>query len=174
MRHYLLALTVLLCGCNVKAAIDKQAAKQAEEKAAQPAPVAPVRPKPADPPRDKGIIGQTTDDVVDYQKAMAENPNLVEVELKAGGSDYLSFLMSAHINVGAKMSMLGMEHQLNIIKNVEGRNPTYSEIMKIMKDNHIKFKMPPSYRKYAYDAKRGVFVVLEDPAKQAEVHGEKE
>jgi hypothetical protein len=174
MKYFAIAACMLILGgCNVKAAIDKQAAKNDEEKA-QPAPVAPVRPKPADPPRDKGIIGKTTDEVVDYQKAMAENPNLIEVELKAGGSDYLSILTSAHINVGARVSMLGMEHQLNIIKGVEGRNPTYAEIMKIMKENHVKFKMLPRYRTYSYDAKRGIFVVLEDPAKEAEVHGKDE
>ncbi|MEX2287537.1 MAG: hypothetical protein WD648_10645 [Planctomycetaceae bacterium] len=164
MKHLVLALSVLLGGCNVKAAIDKQAAKSDEDKA-QAAPAAPVaRPKPAEPVRNKGIIGKMTDEVVDYEKAIAENPNLIEVELKASGNDYISFMASAYINVRSRASMFGMEAALKQFKIVEERNPTYAEMMKMIKENHVEFTMLPRYRVYAYDAKRGVFAVLEDPA----------
>ena len=171
MRWLILLLLVpLACGCHVKSGIDKGAESKAKNDANDEVEIAPppqVEPKPAPAENgdDKGIIGKMTDEVLDYEQAVAENPNLREVELKAQG-DYLSFMASAYVNVRAKVSMLQMEHELNIIKQLEERNPTYDEMMKIMKQYQIQFTMLPRYRKYAYHAKDGRFAILEDPAKK--------
>jgi hypothetical protein len=115
-----------------------------------------------------------TDQVLDYREAIAENPNLIEIDPKASGSDYVTFLASAYQNVRAQVSMFGMQEQLNVIKVVEERNPTTEEIRKIMKDNGIKFAMLPRYRKYAYDAKEGRFTILEDPDMKKAIHEAKD
>lgn len=172
MRFVVTLLALLaLAGCNFKSGMDKSSSK-AKEKKDEPAEVAqqpPVNPEPVAAPADKkGIIGKFTYEVVDYEKAMAENPNLIEIEPKAKGGDYLSFMASAYINVRAQVSMIPMQQELQRIKIVEDRNPTYDEIKKIMKDYQVQFTMLPRYQKYAYDAKKGRFTILEDPALHVE------
>jgi hypothetical protein len=117
---------------------------------------------------EKGIIGKMTDEVVDMHKAMAENPELIIVENKAKGDDPLSFYASAYIAVRSQASQLGMQQQLQHIKILEERNPTYDEFVGIMKSNRIQFSKLPYYRMYGYDEKEGKIVVLEDPALKPE------
>jgi hypothetical protein len=172
MKYLVIATSLLvLAGCNMKAALEKQSAKAEQVRAQKPVPAPP--PKKVEPERKKGIIGKMTDDIEDYKVAMAENPKLVEVELKSGGDDYITFMASAYINVRARASMLGMEAALKQFKYVEERNPTYAEMMKMIKENHIEFAQLPAYRRYTYDAKRGVFIILEDPELKATMHDEK-
>lgn len=171
MKFWVLLLCLfVLCGCNVKAAMDRQTAKEKAEKEEEAAKAPPPPPKANPGPDGKGIIGKSTDEVIDYRKAIAENPKLIEVDPKAKGNDYVSFLASAYVNVRSQVSMLGMEEQLKVIKVVEERNPSLAEIRKIMKDNGVKFTALPRYRKYAYDEKEGRFTILEDPDMKDAVH----
>jgi hypothetical protein len=167
MMKFLMAFlcVMVLCGCRLKATLDKKPAKDKDKQevaAPEPAPEPP--PKVDARPNDgKGIIGKMTQDVLDFQKAKAENPNLIEVNPKAKG-DYLSFMASAYINVRAQLSMMQMQKELQLFKATKERNPSYDEIMKIIKQYQVEFTMLPRYQKYAYDAKEGRFTILEDPA----------
>lgn len=163
MRFLLLLLCVsVMCGCGIKSGLDKKSEKTSTDKKEVAKPE--VQQKPAEPQKGdgKGIIGKSTSEVLDYRKAKAENPNFIDVDPTPGG-DYLTFVTSSYIDLRSKASMLGMQQQLQLIKQGEGRNPTYAEIMKIMKENGIQFTMLRRYQKYSYDEKDGKFIILEDP-----------
>lgn len=132
----------------------------------QGAPQQPVPPRPANADG-KGIIGKMTDEVIDYNTAIAANPNLVIIDNKTKGDDPLSFAASAYINARSQASMLGFQAWLKQHKIVEERNPTYAEFVQAMKDNNVKFTMRPEWQKYAYDAKEGALFVVEDAALKA-------
>lgn len=132
--------------------------------AQQPAPAA-----PAAPANDgKGIIGKMTGEVLDVQKALAENPNLKIIENKTQGDDPLSFAASAYIHARSEASMLGFKAWLKQHKIVEERNPTYAEFMQAMKENNVHFTARPLWEHYGYDEKLGALVILEDSALKAE------
>jgi len=132
---------------------------------AQPVAVNPQpMPQPAPANDGKGIIGLSTNHVVDYRAAIAQNPNLVIVENKAAGDDPITFAASAYVSARSRVSMFGFEAALKQIKVVEGRVPTYQEFQNMMKENRIEFTAQYAWRMYAYDQVEGRILVLEDPA----------
>ena len=114
------------------------------------------------PPK-TSIIGKTTAKVVDKNKAMAGNPNLVVVENKLQGSDPVSIAGSAYISMSSRISVLNFQNNLKTWKALnDNRNPTYDEFMQMAKD--LRFAMLPPYQMYGYDDQTGSLVILEDKA----------
>lgn len=130
----------------------------------QPVPQAQPMPQAAPANDGKGIIGKTTNQVVDMRAAMAQNPNLKIVENKAAGDDPITFAASAYVSARSRASMFGFEAALKQHKVVEGRPPTYTEFQTMMKENRVEFTAQYAWRMYAYDEVEGRLVVLEDPA----------
>ncbi len=122
--------------------------------------------KPADD--GKGIIGKMTNEVLDMPKALKENPDweVMEDPFAVNVSDPLSAYASAYIAKRSQVSLFGFQGALRLYYAQHERHPTYDEFMKMMIDNRIKFAMRPHYQKYAYDAKDGKIVILEDTTKR--------
>lgn len=194
MRYSLVGLMVLACaGCG-----DIQEALESERDPVSPPGIAPVEEMGGvdvnDPnkdtagnanggragnsgrrnrPRDESIIGKTTNEVVDKQQAMADNPNLVVVEDKVKGSDPLTVAGSAYVVMSARVSTFGFQQALKVFKAQHGRNPTYEEFTQMMQENNVQFAKMRPYRKYGYDAETGGIVILEDKALKAEIFKER-
>ena len=111
----------------------------------------------------RGIIGKTTNQVVDLHKAQAENPNLKIVEQRAQGDDPISFALDAYIDVRSRASRFGMTRAVQLHQAEHERWPTYDEFVRMMRENRVEFTMIEPFRMYAYDSKSGEIVVLEDP-----------
>jgi hypothetical protein len=167
MKYIAMLLCVLmLCGCRLKSTLDKGPSKQAaKEEAAPPRPEPPPKAEPV-ANDGKGIIGKMTDEIVDYEKAMKENPKLEEVEPRMKQGDLLSMYVSAYIDVGAQVGVMNMKHALDLYHAEHEKNPSYDEFMKMVRENQIRFRKLRYYQMYAYDAKRGKMTVLEDPDKR--------
>ncbi len=145
----------------------KPAGNGAEVKAKQPATAPPTTHPPQGGQKKSSIIGKMTAKVVDMQKAMKENPNLVIVENKVAGSDPLTVAASAYVSATSRASTANFKHQLDIIKATNGRYPTYAEYTKLAGQLRIEFAMLPPYQMYGYDEKAGGVVILEDKAEKA-------
>lgn len=141
----------------------------------------PSQPAQAEPPKEetaaettaekkpnKGIIGKTSNVVVDANKAR-QDPEIVLAEgANEAGVDPFSQAGSAYFSTMAKVSTLGMQQAVNMKKAVEGRWPTYDEYMAIMKQNNVEFVKLRSYEMYGYDEKTGKILVLMDKRLQRE------
>lgn len=114
------------------------------------------------PASNTGIIGKTTATVVDKGKAMAANPRLVEVPNSLQGGDPVSLAASAYISLRSRASTLGFQSELKNFKALNDRNPTYDELMGMMKQHGVAFAMLPPYQTYGYDERAGALVILED------------
>lgn len=110
-----------------------------------------------------GIIGKTTNQVVDLHEARAQNPNLKIVQQRAQGGDPISFALDAYVDVRSRVSVMGMQRDVQAHKALHDRFPTYEEFVETMRRHGIQFTMVEPYRMYAYDEKTGEIVVLEDP-----------
>lgn len=127
---------------------------------------------PAPPPDKTGIIGKTTAKVVDKKAAMAANPELVEVPNSLQGGDPISLAASAYFTIRGRASTLGLQNELKTFKALNERNPTYDELVGMMKTHGVEFAMLPRYQTYGYDAQAGTIVVLEDKAEKARLYKE--
>ena len=131
----------------------------------------PLAPPPAqaEPPKPQdSVIGKTTARVVDYQKAMQENPRLIVKENKAQGNDPLSFAASAYVSARSRASLLNFQHNLDIMKAInENKNLTYDEVIKLMKQTGLELAALYPYQMYAYDEQTGALMILEDPDDKA-------
>lgn len=127
---------------------------------AEPAPEQPAEPRPV-------LTKRWTQEVVDLQKAQAENPKLVEVENKITGTDPLTTSLQGYIAISSRANVLNFQHQVNLMKAAEDRNPTYDEIMTLIKQTKMEFNALPDYQTYAYDQQAGKFTILEDPDAKA-------
>ena len=121
--------------------------------------------------RHSSIVGKTTAKVVDAQKAL-KNPNIVVVENKVTGNDPFTVAASAYVSMAARASTFGFQRALQLFKATNGRNPTYKEFLKMMKENHVEFAALPPYRMYGYDEKTGGIVILEDKELKAKLYKE--
>jgi len=159
----LLTGLLLSAGCKDAFRSIEEPAKPAGE-AKQEAAAAPAEPAAEKRPN---LLKRKTQEVVDMQKAMAENPKLIEVENKVNASDPLTASLQGYIAISSRANVLNFQHQVNIMKAAEDRNPTYQEIMDLIKQSNMEFNALPDYQTYAYDEKEGRFTILEDPDAKA-------
>ncbi len=147
----LLLAIVLMSGCKPNSTVTEK------EPAAAPA-----------PEKRPNLVKRKTQEVVDKNKVMAENPALIEVENKVSGNDPLSTALTGYIAASSRVNVLNFQHQIDLMKATEDRNPTYQEIVDVIKQNNMEFNALPDYQMFAYDEKTGGFGILEDPdAKKA-------
>ena len=150
------------------ASAQKPAAKRPSERspsASKPA----AQQAPRTPKSKRSIIGKTTAKVVDAQKAL-RNPKIVVIENRLKTTDPLTVAASAYVSMAARASTFGFQRALQLFKAANGRNPTYEEFVKMMKENRVEFAALPPYQMYGYDAKTGGIVILEDKAKKIQLY----
>jgi len=156
-----LLLSLGLIGCakpvNPPTEPQVQQAEPAAEPEAAPAP----EPRP-------NLLKRKTDQVVNKKTAMEENPQLIEVENKVNASDPLTSSLQGYIAISSRAHVLNFQHQVSLMKAAEDRNPTYQEILDLIKHTRMDFNALPDYQTYAYDEQNGLFTILEDPAVKEE------
>jgi len=144
------------------------AAPPAAPPVAQQPPVNPAAPAapPAAPPKES-IINKTTNTVVNYND-YRNDPNWKVIENKASGDDPLTFAASAYVSARSRASTFGMEAAIKQIKVVEERNPSYDELLQIMKENRVEFTAVYAWQTYAYDPMNGHLMVIENSQMKAD------
>lgn len=159
-------------GClNAFDAKSKDAGKQ-EQAAAPPAAKQPdAAPAAAKDP--DNIIGKKTKELLDKEKAMAENPDLVVHEVHTLGNDPLTQYGNANVKAATFLGTIPLKQQVQIVQATEGRNPTYAEMVTWMKQYNVELPAMRPYYHYAYDAKTAAVLVLEDKALKAQIYKEK-
>jgi len=126
---------------------------------------------PAAQPKPKGFIPKAAAKVVDMSVAL-QNSNIQVSENKITGNDPLSAAASAYVTQGARIQMLNFKNSIKTQKAINGKNPTFTEFMKIVKQHKIEFNAMPPYRMYGYDPKTGGIAILEDKAEKARLYKE--
>ncbi len=117
---------------------------------------------PVQPANDgKGIIGKTTNEVVNAKEAL-KFPNIVIIENKSQGGDPITFAASAYVSIRSQASTLGMVQAIKTHQALNDKWPTYEEFMKIMQENRVEFTMLYPYQRYGYDEETGSIVILQD------------
>ena len=140
--------------------------------AANPPPAVNPAAAPEQPPAKPSgsIIGKTTGKIVDLAEAK-KNPKIVEVDNKITGSDPLTVSFNAYVSVTSRATALNFKHQMDILKATnDDKYPTFKEAEKLMKQLHIELNALPPYQLYAYDAKTGGLVMLEDKAEKIRLY----
>lgn len=160
MLKFLLVFFLLI---NVGCKPALQGPPKADPAALQEKPAAPEPPPVTPEPPKQNLLKRTTNLVVDKAKAMAENPNLEATENKVSGNDPLTISASAYISISSKANTIAFQHNIDLLKAAEGRNPTFDEITEFIKVNQMQFNALPDYQWYGYDQESGTFMVLQDP-----------
>ena len=108
--------------------------------------------------------------IVDKHKALAENPNLVEVENNTEAGDYFSAVFQAYFSSVSKLNIATMEYnaqlqaQLNAIDGPsDPKPPSFEEFNEHAKMNPNNIKALKKWQVYAYDDQTGKVTILEDP-----------
>lgn len=110
--------------------------------------------------------------LVDKQKALAENPDLIEVENKINASDPLTAVAQSYFTLGSRAHVAAMQHNLRIQKEIDGRWPTFEEFQQSLKQNNVKLSGLYAYQMYAYDQTTGGLTILEDRAEKKRIYEE--
>lgn len=129
-----------------------------EQPAEEPAP----EPKPK-----KGVIHQTTDEVVDVKEWLQKEG----IEARDGnieGVDPFSQAASGYFTLAARASTLGLQQQVQHYKALNGKFPSYKEFMQMMRDNRIEFAKLRWYEIYGYNEDTGKILVLVDTVAKEE------
>lgn len=138
-----------------------------EMPAEQPAEEPPQTEEPKSSEPKKGLIHQTTDEVVDA-KEWLQKPGIEARDGKIEGVDPFSQAASGYFTLAAKASTLGLQQQIQHYKALNGKNPSYDEFMKMMRDNRIEFAKLRWYEIYGYHEDTGNIVVLIDTVAKEE------
>lgn len=126
------------------------------------APAAPEEPKPK-----KGVIGQTTAQVVDA-KEWLKKPGIQAKDGKIEGVDPFSRTASGYFTLAAQASTLGLQQSVQHYKALNDKFPPYEEFMRMMQENRIEFTKLRWYEIYAYNEDTGKILVLEDTVAKEE------
>ncbi|GAA4432017.1 hypothetical protein [Bremerella cremea] len=129
--------------------------------------VSPTAQPPAESKPKKGVIHQTTDEIVNAKEWLMKEG----IEVKDGkieGTDPLSQAASGYFTLAAQASTLGLKHQLQQYKAVNGKSPTYAEFKQMLQDNRIQLAKLRWYEIYAYNEDTGTILVLVDTVAQEE------
>lgn len=133
-----------------------------ESPAEQPSPEPTPEPKPK-----KGVIHQTTDQVVDAKEWLKKQG----IEGKDGdieGVDPFSRAASSYFTLAAQASTLGLQSAVKNYRALNDRYPTYEEFMQMMRENRIEFAKLRWYEIYGYNEDTGKILVLVDTVAKEE------
>lgn len=129
-----------------------------EQPAEEPAP----EPKPK-----KGVIHQTTDEVVDA-KEWLKKQGIQARDGNIEGVDPFSQAASGYFTLAARASTLGLQQQVQHYKALNDKFPSYKEFMQMMRDNRIEFAKLRWYEIYGYNEDTGKILVLVDTVAKEE------
>lgn len=133
-----------------------------ETTAEQPAP----EPAPEAKPK-KGVIHQTTDEVVDA-KEWLKKPGIEGKNGDTEGVDPYSQAASSYFTLAARASTLGLQSAIKNYRAINDRYPTYEEFKQMMQESRIEFAKLRWYEIYAYNEDTGKIMVLVDTVAQEE------
>ena len=157
----MLLVSLFVSGCIQQRGVEQNAKENDEE--AEPVVKVEAKKRP-------NLLKRKTQEVVHMQKAMEENPKLIEVENKVSGNDPLTTTLTGYIAASSKINVMNMQHQIDLMRAAEDRNPTYDEIMELIKQHNMQFNALPDYQMYAYNEEQGIFTILEDPQAKKEFY----
>ncbi len=120
-------------------------------------------------PKETFVIGKTTANVIDY-KRYRTNPFIVVVENKVQGKDPLTVAASAYVAASSRVSVRNFKHQLDLIKAMNGKPPTFDEFQKLSKKLRIEMARLPRYQAYAYDETTGGLLLVENKKFKIELY----
>ena len=142
------------------------AAQAATQPAANPAPAQPAQPEK----KTGSILGKTNGKIVDLAE-VKKNPKIVEFDSKVTGSDPLTVSFNAYVSITSRASVLTFKHNMDILKETNGgQYPSFKEAQKLMKDCNLQLASLPPWQLYAYDAKTGGVIVMEDKTEKIRLY----
>ncbi len=163
--YWMSPVLLLAAACDQLNFNPKREAKVDPPAAAQQAPPEVPAAAPAPPG-----FSQLEWKLVDKRKALAENPGLIEVENHTNASDPFSAAAQSYFTIGSKANILNFQHNLDIMKAAEDRNPTFDEFNDSFKQFGVELKGLYPWQVYAYDDQAGSICILEDPAEKARLY----
>ncbi|WP_152052594.1 hypothetical protein [Tautonia marina] len=131
---------------------------------APPAP--PVAGAPGEAPVQlRRTIGQTTDDVRDFNAEMQSGQNVQVSTGKITAKDPITLQGNAYVSIIGQAAVLQIQHAVNLYNALNDRYPADFEEFKreILDANGIRLPQLPAYQEYAYKADTHELVVLEYP-----------
>lgn len=163
MPRTLVVLAALaLFGCNKPAADDSVA------------PAAPANPPPpaagnqaaapAQPHAHQSILEKMTTKIVDRQKALADNPRLVELEKNVfSATDPITYASKAYFSAVSQVQMAALKQTIDAHKILnDDKLPTFQEFETMLKQAGVKLQGLYRWQVYAYDPTTGEISILED------------
>ncbi|MCA8993596.1 MAG: hypothetical protein KDA88_16525 [Planctomycetaceae bacterium] len=162
--HFLCFLLLFLSACMRIPGDPEPAAEEepAAQNQAEAAPAAPAQP----------TFSQLEWKLVDKRKALADNPGLIEAENKVKITDPITGPLQAYIPIASKINLMNFQHNLDILKAIDDRNPSFDEFNRMFKEAGVQLKGLYPWQVYAYDDQEGTICILEDPAEKKRLYNE--
>lgn len=118
--------------------------------------------------------------IVDRNKALAENPDLVEVVNETDATGYLEAVSQSHFAAVSKLNQAQMEYNSKLQSYIDatetrGEDPkpqTFEEFSKAAKMNSNNMKGLYPWQAYAYDETTGKVTILEDRSEKKRMYEE--
>ncbi len=162
---FLMLLSLILAGCS-----RSTESEEAEENAAAEQAAAPAEPEG---------FSKLEWKIVDRNKALAENPKLVEVENDTNASDPVSAIMQASRSLTSQFNKISMEHNAKLQSFVNategGEDPkpiSFEEFNSAAKLNSNNVKGLYKWQAYAYNETTGKVTILEDREEKRRIYEE--
>jgi hypothetical protein len=155
-------IPVLLC-CLCAGCFDPTALQVSSDETPEAETDSPVAPAGGAPPvAVRPGFPDVEAQVVDKQVAMAENPNLRETENEINAMDPLSAASQSYFALGSRIHLMNFKHQVDIMRELNDRYPTFDEFAEMMQTHDVEFKGLKPWQMYAYDSSDGTVCILED------------
>lgn len=148
------------------------AGEEAAPAAADPGANAPADPGAPAPVKESGF-SKLDWKLVNYQEAMKDNPNLVEVENKINAVDPLSAATQSYFSLGSRVHLAAFKHSIDLHKAQYEKNPTFEEFEAMLRQSNVDLQALYPWQAYAYNAEEGTIVILEDRAEKRRMHEER-
>ncbi len=116
------------------------------------------------------VIGERTQDVKKLETELKNEGGQVS-DMKVVAKDPFTLSGNTYVSAVGRLSIDQITHALNLYKATNDRYPKdYEEFMaEIIRANNIALPQLPAYQDYAYDEKEHRLVVVEYPARKAEL-----
>lgn len=161
-----LALVFVLCGLL---GCQKQVT---EEVQVEPGPAAEAPPEPQG-------FSQLEWKIVDKHKALAENPELVEVVNDTNATGYFDAVSQTAFSAQSRVNKMTMEYNANLQSYLDAsdgaKDPkpqSFEEFNQVAKLNSNNIKGLYPWQVYAYDEQTGKVCILEDRAEKKRMYAE--
>ena len=143
------------------------ASEEAQPESSSPMEETPSQEPAPEPKPKKGVIHQTTDEVVDA-KEWLQKPGIEARDGNIEGVDPFSQAASGYFTLAARASTLGLQQQVQHYRALNDKFPSYQEFMKMMRENRIEFAKLRWYEIYGYNEDTGKILVLVDTVAKEE------